>query len=673
MIKKITLSALAACSLLAAEQKAILLDEIKGDIQEIGKTATDTRKNITYLPHIMSVFEQKELREAGAQTLKDALVMVGGVEMSVDSIGMYNPVFRGSNPYAFGQSKLIVDGVEVNDLFFDGYTPYLSMPIELIKRVEVVRGPGAFAVGHNSYAGSIVVTTFQEQVNRPSFDSQVYVGGGSYSQKRGGASYSYQKDDLSFFVDAYAYKDEQKLKFGNDIAATGAVGASNIGVTQSGYAPTYTDTKSLSMFLSNKDLYARLRVLSYKHGAGGGISYALSHEGDFYELPRYTLETGYKYTIGVADAELKATVLEDHFIIDSMTAPSGFQRGAITYNDGIYRYSEARLRSYLVENNFKQQIYGGNATYGLKAKWDKVLDQQTITTDMSDGIGLVDYSTTRPFFDEKAFISTVTAYADYDYDITKNLSVNMALSAEKRNRLAGIVEPRFSLVYSISEADRLKLFVSKAHRNPSWQEMFIMNNTTRVGNKDLKPEIVYAYEAQYIRQLSSTNTLVFDLFYLKNYDQINKLNANTYQNAGKSDIKGFETEWRGQFEDLTFYAAYSYQWGVDGGGRRLANTANHTAKAHTIYNFNSFAYGSIAFRYSGDKVREANDDRDPLKAYLLTDASVGYKLRSINAEVQLSAKNIFNQKAKCPSEPMTYNDDYPTEGVSAYLTFRSKF
>lgn len=142
MVKKIALSCIAIVAIASQDDSRTGVDDLKDDIAALTKTATETRKNIAYLPHIMSVFENRELKRVGAQNLKDALALVAGVEMSVDSIGMYNPVFRGSNPYAFGQSKLIVDGVEVNDLYFDGYTPYLTMPIELIKRIEVVRGPG---------------------------------------------------------------------------------------------------------------------------------------------------------------------------------------------------------------------------------------------------------------------------------------------------------------------------------------------------------------------------------------------------------------------------------------------------------------------------------------------------------------------------------------------------
>ena len=83
MVKKILISSLASFAL--AEQGMVLAD-IKTDLADIGKAATQTRKNITYLPYIMSVFENKELREVGATTLKEALELVAGVEMSTDSL-----------------------------------------------------------------------------------------------------------------------------------------------------------------------------------------------------------------------------------------------------------------------------------------------------------------------------------------------------------------------------------------------------------------------------------------------------------------------------------------------------------------------------------------------------------------------------------------------------------
>ncbi len=673
MHRKVLLT-LAALYALGASESQTLVGDIEGELNSIAKTATHIKKNISYLPHIMSVFENKELRYAGATTLKDAIMLVAGTDMSIDGVGMYNPIFRGSNPYATGQSKLIVDGVEVNGLYFDGYTPYLSMPIELIKRVEVVRGPGSFAAGSNSYAGSIVVTTYQEQLNKQRFNTSLFAGVGSYGTKRGGASYSYKQDDAVFHIDAYRLGDNKKLKYGKDILNYGVYGAANAPLSQSGYAPLQTDTGAVSIFASSKNFYLKARAIAYEQGSGGGIAYALSHDGDKWSALRYTLQLGAKYSAWGIEGELKAAVSDDYFVMDSITAPSGIVLSGVAYPDGFYAYREAKLRRYSVENNYKSALLGGFAAYGIKANWDSALEQKTVTTSRTTGVGIADYSQSYPFFNENGFISSVGAFFEYDYDLSEKLAVNFAISAEKRSKIKTSLNPRLSLVYSISEDDRLKFFISKAHRNPSWQEMYLMNNQTKKGNPDLNPEVVHAYEAQYIHQFSPSNTVSFDIFYLHNFEQTNKLVANTYSNVGSSVIKGCETEWRSGFEKLTTYLAHTYQWGVDQYDKKLANAANHTVKSHLIYEFDRGVWGSAAWRYVGAKGREAGDAREPLKAYQTTDISFGYKLPYTDtAEFQVSVKNLFNQIVKYPSEPKTYADDYLTEGRSFYFTIRGRF
>ena len=126
------------------------------------KVATVTKQNEHYQPYIVSVFKGKELEKLGVANLKEALVLVPGVDMATDNFNNQTPVFRGSNPLAYGQSKLFIDNVLVNSVFFDAYFEYLSFPIEMIKRIEVTRGPGSKTDGVNAYAGSIHVITYAE-------------------------------------------------------------------------------------------------------------------------------------------------------------------------------------------------------------------------------------------------------------------------------------------------------------------------------------------------------------------------------------------------------------------------------------------------------------------------------------------------------------------------------
>ncbi|HEX5330290.1 Plug domain-containing protein, partial [Sulfuricurvum sp.] len=202
-------------SLFAAEAKSdsTLFAALTSDINSIAQSAKDQRANIDYLPYVMSVFDGEELSRAGASSLKEALSLVAGVNIASDNLSLFNPVFRGSNPVAYGQSKLIIDGVEVNDLFFDGYTAYLSMPIDMIKRIEVVRGPGSYSNGHSGYAGSIIITTYKAEMS--SGDSgRWFTSVGNHHTGKAGGSFAMREDDFAFSADIYTVHDDLSLSYG---------------------------------------------------------------------------------------------------------------------------------------------------------------------------------------------------------------------------------------------------------------------------------------------------------------------------------------------------------------------------------------------------------------------------------------------------------------------------
>ncbi len=151
MVKRIAITAAMSLPLFAASWGASL----KQDLQTFSHIANLSKENEFFQPHILSVYKGDELEQLGVQTLQEALWLVPGVDVYADNMGIAYPVFRGSNPIAFGQTKLFIDGVLVNNVFGDHYTQYMHMPIELIKRIEVVRGPGSKSEGINAYAGSI--------------------------------------------------------------------------------------------------------------------------------------------------------------------------------------------------------------------------------------------------------------------------------------------------------------------------------------------------------------------------------------------------------------------------------------------------------------------------------------------------------------------------------------
>lgn len=670
-------------SLFAAETDADLLNGLTSDMTSISKIAKEKRANIDFLPYIMTVFDGEELSHAGASSLKEALSLVAGVNIASDNLSLFNPVFRGSNPGAYGQSKLIIDGIEVNDLFFDGYTAYLAMPIDMIKRIEVVRGPGSYSNGHSGYAGSIIVTTYKAEVSEEA--TRWFTSVGNYGTRKAGASYASSHDDFTFSADLYTVHDNLILSYGPDGLSNNLLGTVNAPLSRSGNAPSATDATMVSASISKGAFFADGRLSSYRHGSAGGINYALASDGDHYNIDQWQVRTGAHYPLGSFTGTLQALMVQDSFTSNSLLAPAGLilpsltpPTVAVTYPNGFYGINEAIIRTYQVNNTLEGSIYGGDATFGLGGSWSSVISEKTLSTDRDSGIGMTDYSTTRPFFNPNGFIRELNAYANYERPLSSSWLGYASLTITQQNRMKVQYAPRIAAVYSIDSDNLIKLSISHANRNPSWQEMFTINNKARWGNENLLPETVTAYESQFIHRFDIDHTLSFNLFQLNNRNQI-YLQYNTplaryeYINGSKSTIRGFESEWRKRYDTTTFYAAYTHILAEDGNGVTLANTPTDTLRGFITHNLNEKWYGSFSGRWQSRTPRSSSDLRDDMKAIGIIDSSIGYKLPYLNSELQFSVKNLFNETELYPSPNQTYNEDYPAIGRAFIATWRGTF
>lgn len=669
---------LAPLALFGAETDTDLLETLTNDMETIAQTAKNQRANIDYLPYIMTVFEGEELSRAGASSLKEALSLAAGVNLSRDTIGLTNPVFRGSNPTAFGQSRLIVDGIEVNELFSDGYSAYLTMPIDMIKRIEIVRGPGSYSDGHWGYAGSIVVTTYKKEPSAEG-NGRWFVSAGNDVTRKAGVSYATSHGDFSFAADLYTVHDNLSLLYGPDGLSNNLFGDENSDISRSGHAPSSTDATMASVSLSKGDFFAEGRLSSYRHGSEGGINYALASEDDHYNVDQWYLRGGARYRVGEFAGKVEASIQQDTFASDALLAPAGFRYPiTVTYRDGFYGSHEAVIRTYRLQNTLSGNVAGGEASLGVKAAWSRTVAEKTLTSNRDTGTGLTDYSATYPFFDPDASINDLIAYATFERSITPSLIGYASLTLERRSNLTTWIDPRIAAVYSLNPDNQIKGSISRAHRNPSWQEMFTLNNRARWGNPDLEPESVLAYEMQYIHRFAADHTLSVNLFHLDNDDQIylqyNPAFAHyEYVNGSESRITGIEAEWRKRYDATSFYAAYTHIRAEDGNGDTLAFAPSDTLHGFITHEISERCYGSLAGRWQSSTPREPNDPRSNMKSFGVVDASLGYKIPSLHAEIQLSVKNVFDERELYPSPAGTYDDDFPSVGRAFLATIRGSF
>jgi outer membrane receptor protein involved in Fe transport len=109
-------------------------------------------------PAVVTVISGEDIRASGARDLTDILYMVPGYFVGTDTEGVVGPGFRGLWGYE-GKILLRIDGKEMNELLFSTVQLGNEFPVELIERVEVVRGPGSVIYGGNAELSVINIVT----------------------------------------------------------------------------------------------------------------------------------------------------------------------------------------------------------------------------------------------------------------------------------------------------------------------------------------------------------------------------------------------------------------------------------------------------------------------------------------------------------------------------------
>lgn len=678
-----------------------ILSSISNDMNRFNAVATITKQNEHYQPYIISVFKGKELESLGVSNLKEAIQLVPGIDMTTDNFNNQTPIFRGSNSLAYGQTKLFIDDVLVNNLFFDAYSEYLGMPIEMIKRIEVVRGPGSKTNGVNAYAGSVNIITYAEDFKDFESNDKLVFKYGSDDYRMGGFVKKFKTENLDATIDFYYQQDNKKLSAGPDGYSQGSMsipslGYDNTGLSQNGDAPVWLKDYSLSLNLKYKEFSLKGRVLEHAQGSSYGINLSLPQDNDRLKLPSYYLELGYDKNINDFNVDIKAGVKYDAFDSKAKLGPDGVNfmdypkfvnsggatNNSVTFPDGIYGEHLAKQRtlyqsSYLTYTGINKHII----TAGYRLLKEETIEMVSKLSNWTTGdVALVDYTDTFPFFDKNAKRNTQIFSMQDEFQYSDNLSFIYGFNYEQTSYKDAGFEPRISMVYQQDLENIFKASYSRAHRNPSWQEMFTANNAARVGSTDLKPEKVDAFEMAYIKKFSSDTYLQSNIFYLMNKDQIyNSATDPLYKNVLDTDIYGLEFEYAGHISSSDkLYLNYSYVTGTSkvkdtGVSTDLTNVAHHLAKGYYIYNINDRLSLSGIAKHVSSKDRILSDTRDKVPAYTTLDTTLNYKSRKYDFEITMSLKNIFDAKVVYPSPPNTYIEDYVQEGRSFLIAIKKEF
>ncbi len=144
--------AVTAVTLFAEETEDMSI--LQQTLDEATEIATKTKMNIDYVPSVVSVQRGDKLKLLGANTVYDALEMLPGIQMQVNQLGQIETVVRGfKNPNSAisDKIKVLLDGVPVSSETFSTAGYVMNFPLELVDRIEVLRGPGSTIYGSGAF------------------------------------------------------------------------------------------------------------------------------------------------------------------------------------------------------------------------------------------------------------------------------------------------------------------------------------------------------------------------------------------------------------------------------------------------------------------------------------------------------------------------------------------
>lgn len=106
------------------------------------------------------VLTRDDIRRSGARTVPGLLRLVPGVQVAQIDGNKWAVTVRGFNSRWANKLLVMIDGQSVySDLFSGVYWDALDVPIDLIERIEVIRGPGGSLWGANAVNGIVNIIT----------------------------------------------------------------------------------------------------------------------------------------------------------------------------------------------------------------------------------------------------------------------------------------------------------------------------------------------------------------------------------------------------------------------------------------------------------------------------------------------------------------------------------
>ena len=644
-------------------------------------------------PGLATVLSEEDIRRSGARTLTELLQTVAGLEVLTDGLGRARVVVRGApGGTSAGSSENVLvtlNGMRLNDGVFGGATAVnLDLPIDNVKRIEIVRGPGSVVSGPGAVLGVINIVT--EGVDTFRRD-ELTLGAGSFKSFLYNYRYGTTFHDVSLagFME-YSYTGGPEL----DVAADAQTGRDRalapLGIRASSLAPGHTvdDRKSLDANLSMA--YRRLTFTARlkKENAGGfvGLLDTLGRQNRF-ATTQSNLSLEYRRDLRIGDLHARASYTDSRVteVFDLYPPDFTLLRGTsrVFFPGGVLFQEELKSRRLGLDALLERRLAAHHSltagallehesTFGLRALTNFDFERQEPLPSFASVPSLV----------PDAGRTVASLYAQDAWNPTSRLGVTGGLRLDHYSDAGTSLQPRLFGVYRFPRNMTVKLGYGRGARAPSFLEQFYGSPAFRanaaldlVRSDSLDATGIYRRKDLRLA-VSAYRTWLRDGIG-PDVEGIVPVGTPppTFRNFAGIDTRGIDLEAaRSLSGNRSVALVYSLQHAEDSAsGRRLAGVPSHLGRLSATFGAGKYVILSPSLTVRGSRPRAAGDTRPDRDGYALFD--VAARIHNFHPALELSAvvRDLFGTDYFDPAPRGGLPGDYPRPGRSLFIKAKYRF
>lgn len=168
-----------SCSSIVAQIQDTLGTQLQEVVVESGRIDLPLSQN----SRALQIISASTIKNSGLNSVAELLQNYAGVDIRQRGVaGMQADLYiRGGS---FDQTLLLIDGIKVEDSQTGHHTLNFALAVEVIERIEIIKGPAARIFGQNAFTGAVNIVTKKTLDNTAVLGLQT----GSYEQVRAQAT-----------------------------------------------------------------------------------------------------------------------------------------------------------------------------------------------------------------------------------------------------------------------------------------------------------------------------------------------------------------------------------------------------------------------------------------------------------------------------------------------------